>query len=375
MKWLFGILFPVMAFAQSSKPVQLSGTLRLAQPADKVYISYRTPDAAVTDSITLKNDAFNYKTTLAEPTLAQLWVRYKNRTQVVPERIPVFLQPGTITLTATDSLKAYTVTGSAAHADYEKLAALQKPYNDSLNKLYEAWDRYNSPKDKEAQQAVETQIDSVDARLRETVYKVFAQQHPQSPVALYAVKQYAGYDIDAAKTEPLFSALSAGTRALPSAVAFKEAIDIAKKTGVGSMAMDFTQPDTSGNAVSLSQFRGQYVLVDFWASWCGPCRNENPNVVKAFQEYGKKGFTVLGVSLDRPGAKDRWLKAIHTDSLTWTHVSDLKFWDNAVAKQYGIRAIPQNFLIDPQGKIIGRNLRGSALTQKLASVFGSTASF
>ena len=107
----------------------------------------------------------------------------------------------------------------------------------------------------------------------------------------------------------------------------------------------------------------KYVLVDFWASWCGPCRVENPNVVKVFNQYKDKGFTVLGVSLDREGAKDKWMKAIHDDNLTWTHVSDLKFWNNAVAQQYGIKAIPMNLLIDPQGKIIAKNIRGEELGQ------------
>jgi thiol-disulfide isomerase/thioredoxin len=132
--------------------------------------------------------------------------------------------------------------------------------------------------------------------------------------------------------------------------------------------MEFTQNDTLGNPVSLSSFKGKYVLVDFWASWCGPCRAENPNVVKTYQKFQNKNFTILSVSLDRPGQKERWLKAIHDDGLTWTHVSDLKFWDNAVAKQYGIRAIPQNLLLDPSGKIIAKNLRGEELAEKLGAV-------
>ena len=109
-------------------------------------------------------------------------------------------------------------------------------------------------------------------------------------------------------------------------------------------------------------------MVDFWASWCGPCRAENPNVVKAYNQFKDKGFTVLGVSLDQPNAKDKWMKAIHDDQLTWTQVSDLKYWKNEVAVLYGIQAIPQNFLIDPNGKIIGKNLRGEELVKKLQSV-------
>jgi peroxiredoxin len=127
------------------------------------------------------------------------------------------------------------------------------------------------------------------------------------------------------------------------------------------------QNDVSGKDVKLSSFRGKYVLLDFWASWCGPCRQENPNVVNAFNQYKEKNFTVLGVSLDR--ARDPWLKAIQDDKLTWTQLSDLKFWSNEVAVQYKIQSIPQNYLIDPDGKIVGKNLRGEQLRLKLENIF------
>ncbi|HTH31500.1 MAG TPA: TlpA disulfide reductase family protein [Lacibacter sp.] len=135
------------------------------------------------------------------------------------------------------------------------------------------------------------------------------------------------------------------------------------------MAPYFSQADTSGIAVKLSDFRGKYVLIDFWASWCGPCRAENPNLVKTFNTYKDKGFTVLGVSLDQPGKKDAWLGAIHKDQLTWTQVSDLKFWDNEAAVLYGIKGIPANLLLDKDGKIIAKDLRGADLDNKLAEVF------
>ena len=143
-----------------------------------------------------------------------------------------------------------------------------------------------------------------------------------------------------------------------------------KVGAVGTAALDISQPDTSGNTVALSSFRGKYVLVDFWASWCRPCRMENPNVVANYNKFKDKNFTVLGVSLDQPGKKDNWVKAIHQDNLTWTHISDLQYWNNAAAKLYHVTGIPFNFLVDPNGMIVARNLRGAELQSKLCELLG-----
>jgi peroxiredoxin len=142
-----------------------------------------------------------------------------------------------------------------------------------------------------------------------------------------------------------------------------------KATAIGQPAPEIALPDPDGKIVKLSSMKGKYVLVDFWAKWCGPCRQENPNVVRVYNKYKDKGFTVFGVSLDRK--REDWLQAIEQDQLTWTHVSDLKYWQSEAAKTYNITAIPFSVLLDPNGIIIDKNLRGAALERRLEQLLGN----
>jgi peroxiredoxin len=345
-------------------------------PVAKVYLSYYADGKSTTDSSDVVNGKYNFTGSLGDPLMASLRVKYQEDPNAKTIRAvsynrdikQLFLENAKISVVSTDSFANAAIKGSKAHAEFVGWEAMLKEENKVSGELNKQYNEFYKQKNQPGMDSLDAEFDKLTA-IKNVKNKKYLSENPASPIAMFIFRQFVGYDINADEAEPVFLSLSEKLRSGPAGKEMAEKIEIAKKTGVGRMAMDFTQNDTLGNPVSLSSFKGKYVLIDFWASWCGPCRQENPNVVKAFNNYKEKGFTVLGVSLDQPNAKDKWMKAIHDDNLTWTQVSDLKFWGNAVAVQYGIQAIPQNFLIDPQGKIIGKNLRGEALNKKLETLF------
>ncbi|BAV06953.1 Peroxiredoxin [Filimonas lacunae] len=204
------------------------------------------------------------------------------------------------------------------------------------------------------------------------ISRMYIDQHPESPYALNAIKDLdnGAFIIHAEVVDPLFKKLSPAVQQSEAGKAFAARIEKARLLGIGQMGPVFSAPDTTGKAVSTRDFKGKYVLVDFWASWCKPCRAENPNVLKAYEKYKDKNFTVLGVSLDNEKAKEAWLKAIHDDAMPWTQISDLKGWSSPAAELYDVHAIPQNYLLDPSGKIVAKNIRGEQLHTALETILG-----
>jgi peroxiredoxin len=373
--FLFSLaLMPLAVFAQQNS-FTINGQLKNTNENNQwVYLSYAKDGRNSFDSAKVTGGKYVFKGELAEPAPAALFAEKPNPYVQLPKKeyTIIFLEPATITITHVDSFSNTLITGSKANTDYAKLKKQLEPFSNKMQPLIAQYRAAYAQGDTTTVKKLELELNALDSTSREDVYANYVRNNPASPIALFALQNYTpmeSFDEKADKIEALFNQLSDANKNTSLGQAIQKRLTATRKTGIGQVAPDFTQNDTLGNPVSLSSFRGKYVLVDFWASWCRPCREENPNVVKAFNRFKDKGFQIIGVSLDRPGAKQQWLEAIHRDGLTWTHVSDLQFWNNAVAKTYGVEGIPQNFLLDPNGKIIAKSLRGEDLEKKLEEIY------
>ncbi|MBK7306587.1 MAG: AhpC/TSA family protein [Chitinophagaceae bacterium] len=292
-------------------------------------------------STILKAGKFSFKGKMERP---EFKIVLFNRQQPY---ITVFLDNSNVTITGDKAtIDKSKVIGSPSHTAFEQFNNSLEPYQSVF--------------------APDGEYDSAMLAKAMNLIHDFVTTHKDSYITPLAVIRYNQIADDVVKTEELYNILDPQLKVTAMGQYIAQQIAEGKINGTGTLLPDFSQADTSGVPVKLSSLRGNYVLVDFWASWCGPCRQENPNLVAAFNKYKSKKFTVLGVSLDK--AKEAWIDAIHMDGLAWTHISDLQGWQNSVAQQFQIFNIPQNFLIDPDGKVIGKNLRGPALERKLARI-------
>ncbi len=351
----------------------------------KLNVTYRKIGGGFQfDSCKVSNGVFSFEKELSEPIIAII--------SFAPERNSVdarqgdgldfyalFIVPGEGKFKADGSLKNGVFSGTAAVAstDYQEISAMESEYIENHNKTQQNLKLPDGITDTEKQKIRTATSDSIFALRDEHVYRTWINKKPNSAVTAYALLAYAAQPVwtPRKKMQPedierLFIKLPISLQNLPSLMKLKDELMVSKATGPGKPFIDFTLRDTSGRQVSLSDFKGKYVFLDFWASWCAPCRKENPNVVKQFNKYKDKNFTVLSVSLDKPEARQAWLNAIHKDQIgMWTHVCDLNGFDGEVANGYCVKSIPTNFLIGPDGKFIARNLYGDALDKELSKIF------
>jgi peroxiredoxin len=349
------MLSPVIALGQ--KKLALTGNLSgLKEGSVVVLMDINKPTDTIGKSIVIKG-TFSINKQLKEETLVSM--NFENG-----QKQSLFLDNSVVTVSGNaNDPKTIVVKGSATHDAFDHFQKKFNPLFEDLNKINQQI-RFKGMSD-----SMQTAINNLKTKVN-TQTDAFIKKYKSSGVSSFLLAVTFQLADDIFLTEKRFNSLLPSAKKNLYATYLKEVIADGKMLAIGTEAINFTQADTIGKPVSLSSFRGKYVLLDFWASWCGPCRQENPNVVNNFKKFRNKNFTVLGVSLDRPGQKEKWLEAIHADDLTWTHVSDLQFWSNAVALKYKVQSIPKNFLIGPDGKIVAKDLRGPDLESKLCELLG-----
>ncbi len=279
--------------------------------------------------------------------------------------IPVFLDQNSVVITGdVDSIQSIEFKGSTANDEFTAYSDVLKPFQEKEQSIIAAYRTAAAQQEQEKMQAAVNEYEALQTEKTDAA-KSFIEDHSSSVVGAFVARTtfgYSEYD-ELVSVLDLLDASLAGNKYYDILADRKASLE---SVSIGKVAPDITLNDPEGNPVKISDFRGKYILLDFWASWCGPCRRENPNVVAMYNEYKDKNFDILGISLDKD--KDKWLQAIEDDGLIWNHVSDLKYWDSEAAKLYAVSAIPHTILLDPDGKIIAKNLRGEELEQKLADL-------
>jgi peroxiredoxin len=362
-KIIYLLVLTALIFACKSEPhFVLKGNI---DNSDSVTFQLQKREAGkiiTIDSAISKKGSFKMTGTVEYPDLVQLVALN------TPYRTTFYLENSDISVTGTlDSLFNTKISGSKTQDEYSSLISSSKPLSEKYAGLVQEFQAARQANDQVKQSEIQKAAEAV-AKEMTAMQKEFVKNNPSSYVTPSVLRSLS-YEMEADEIEAVINAMDTNVAKIPVMKDLKTRVEAMKAVSIGKKAPDFTMNDVTGNPVSLSsKFGAKLLLVDFWAAWCGPCRQENPNVVKVYNEFKKKGFDVFGVSLDR--SKDDWVKSISDDKLTWTHVSDLQYWSNAAVKMYAVNSIPANFLLNETGIIIARNLRGEDLRNKVNELLG-----
>jgi peroxiredoxin len=363
---ILSLLLPTLVDAQTGVFV-LKGKIRNLNPPAKAYLCQSMGVTEIWDSTFITDGNFEFQGKISKPVVCFLFIAPGGGEK--PERRKIYIEEGAITITGKGSLADAVIPHSQINDDFVHYLEMELPFikmMDSITKVNNEtitsdpafgasiYDSYRKAK-----------------RMRIKLVQEYIGKNPDSYFSLMELNDLnQNKELDLNVAEQLYKGLTVRLRNSVAGQKLRASLARRYQLNIGSEAPVFVQNDIHDKPVSLNDFRGKYVLLDFWASWCAPCRAESPYLRKAYSDYKDKNFTILSVSLDREGSKDRWLKAITYDSTgAWTHVSDLQYFKNEVAQLYFIQSIPASFLIDPSGKIIAKDLRGADLSRMLETLF------
>lgn len=355
--------------SDSKQPFKIQGAFKNGTPGSKVYLQLgAVQNPVVLDSTTLSNDG-SFSFTRTEPdggNVYQINLSNRQRLNFLAEGGEVFTLTGDANDANEDGVSTTgMITGSKNMEYYNKIMVLVADIRSKVAGWNEEYEKASQKNDQKKINEIQGKFEKEERDMMAKVKQMLPEMGT-SFIAVFTANNFLNAQTDLPVLEELAGKLEKENSEPKYAQAFIAGIKRIKGVGIGDIAPDFTLDSPEGTKVSLSSLRGKVVLLDFWASWCGPCRKENPNVVRMYAEYKDKNFEIYGVSLDRD--RDSWLKAIKDDNLTWVHGSDLKYWSSDVAVKYGVNGIPATYLLDQEGRVIAKNLRGAALEKKLAEV-------
>ena len=358
------VVFIIVSCGKNKNEYSITGTIDGAE-GSKIYIS-NIQDGKMhkIDSSIINGGRFNFKGRVDVPEMFYLSLDGQS------DVFKFFSDNSEITITAyADSIPRSEVVGSEAENRYKAYQESMRIYDEEMNSLIDRYRDARKEGDEERIKSLEAELDDMEQKVKARQWQAFSE-NTSGFLGPYILYRELYYDMDVRSLDSAINLIDTTIQSGSNYVKMlREHADVIRKVSVGQPAPDFTMTDPEGEQVSLNGLKGKYkyLLVDFWASWCNPCRQENPNLVDVYSKYEDKGFEILGVSFDQK--KDAWELAIKNDNLSWHQVSDLQGWDNAAGKIYGIRSIPSNILLNEDGIIIAKNLRGEELRKKMETLY------
>lgn len=350
----------------------LEGTAQGLEDGKKVYLEQQNESMGsyAIDSTVINEGKFSFKGKIFEPELHLITL------EGIQPKSFVILENGKINIEIDkDSVFKNKISGTYNNDQLSE-------YNLIARKISEKMRNYQLVNNQKMQTAIQSQDTATIGTLRRTYMGIqnelqtttekYIEEHPKALISMLLLEGFfTSPQPDVEKIKTLYGKMDSDLKNSKIGKKVEQKISETKVVSIGKKAPEFSAADPNGKQVSLSESLGKVTIIDFWASWCGPCRAENPNVVALYNDYKDKGLKIIGVSLDRPGQANKWKEAIAKDGLTWTQVSNLKFWQDPIAELYGIQSIPATFILDQNGIVVAKDLRGAELRAKIAQLLGA----